>query len=328
MLYHQRMAERVRVTRVVILIGFLIAAVGFGLISSWTLPSSWTWTSYQLSQFAGFLATALFCAIFGWAFWGWLPRLSQSTGAPDEQRRSLQLFAAATLLLTIAYAAETYQLVKELVNAPFSGRAPDVVAAGYSAAAIGFGIAMVGFWITSEAMKSDGMNRSEGVGDPFVLRVTTCLIGVGLVAGGVGWVMAIWPERVAPDGATAKSVLIFGFANAAALVVMAPGFGLLLRRPAHSEPKQITRLPLLLLGCAFLCLAVSNMAFLYQDLRLFSGIRWESSIGLVLQGAGALATSAGFFASAWADSSSHQASGAKTGRRLRIRWQHASAEIQ
>jgi hypothetical protein len=328
MLYHQRMAERVRVTRLVILIGFLIAAVGFALISSWTLPSSWAWTSYQLSELAGFLATALYCAMFGWAFWVWLPRLSQSTGAHDEQRRSLQFFASATLLLTIAYAAETYQLVRELVNSPFSGRAPDVVAAGYSAAVIGFATAMVGFWVTSEAMKSDGMNRAERTGGPLALRVTSCLVGVGLVTGGVGWVMSIWPERVAPDGATAKSVLIFGFANAAALVVMVPGFGLLLRRPAHSEPEQITRLPLLLLGCAFLCLAASNMAFLCQDLRVFSDIRWESSLGLVLQGVGALATSVGFFASAWAAHSPQQASGSKTWQRPQIRWQDATAEIQ
>jgi hypothetical protein len=322
------MAQPEGVTRIVILVGFVVAAVGFGLISSWALPSSWAWSSYELSQLGGFVSTALFCVLFGWAFWVWLPRLTASIGAPDGQRRALQLFAAATLLLTIAYAAETYQLVQELVNAPFSGRAPNVVAAGYSVVVVGFGIAMVGFWASSAAMKSDGGDRSARIRAPFAVRVRICLIGVGLVAGGVGWVMSIWPDRVAPDGTTAKSVLIFGFANAAALVVMAPGFSLLLRRRVHSEPEQITRLPLLLLGFAFLCLVASNLAFFYQDVHVFSGSRWERSIGFVLQGAGALATSAGLFASWWAAGSTYQTRYSRTEPRPRFGWQRASPEPQ
>ena len=305
MLYDHRMAERVRVTRFLILIGFLVAAVGFGLISSWALPDSLTLSSYQLSELVGFVATGLFWILFGWAFWVWLPRLGESYGALNDQRRALQLFAVATMLLAMAYAAESYQLVQELLNTPFAGRSPNVVAAGYSVVVIGFGAATVGFWATSTAGMPDGIERSDEIRGPLPFRARTNLIGVGLFVGAVGWVVSIWPERAASDGMTAKSVLIFGFANAAGLVVMAAGFGLLLRRRVPPGPGQAIRAPLSILGCAFLALVASNLAFLYQELRVFSGLRSAIAIGSALQGAGALASSVGFFALAWAAGSTH-----------------------
>jgi hypothetical protein len=298
--YDRPMAERVGVTRVLVLIGFLIAAIGFGVLSLLVLPDSWSWNSYETSVLTGLLATALFCALFGWAFWLWLPGLGESYGALSDQRRALQIFAGATLLLTVAYAAESYRIIQLLLHTPFEGRTDEVAAAGYSVVLLGFGTAAVGFWATSTAMRSDGRDGQAGIRGPFPFRIRTCLIGVGLVAGGVGWVISTWPQRVAYDGATAKSILISGFANAAALVVMAPGFGWLLRRQVHSDPRQSIRVPLSILGCAFLSLFVSNLAFFWEDWRVLSGSRVAASIGSVLQTAGALATAVGFLASAWA----------------------------
>jgi hypothetical protein len=141
-------AGLLRIARAVVLIGFLASALGLAAVTVVAFPGAWSspgsWSSYDAAELISLVGSALFYLLFGAAFWVWLPKLDRGGGAASIAPLGLRLLAAASLLLAVAYSAETYQLVRFFSVNTLQGhswRSDRIGAcAGYGVMALGFGV--------------------------------------------------------------------------------------------------------------------------------------------------------------------------------------------
>jgi hypothetical protein len=303
------MAGSLGMSRSVVLVGSLASALGLATVTDLAFPGVWSspgsWTSHDVAVLISLAGSTLFYLLFGWAFWLWLPRLNRGSRPESAARLGLRLLATASLLLTLAYSAETYQAVRLFLHGPYFGKFDlhVLLCVAYGVMALGFGIAAIGFWVASLTFKvssDDHDGQASTTVRPPVVRATALVVGGGLVVGATGVIFSMWPYRISYSGATAKAQVILGCGNALALVFMALGFAVLLVDRQDLMEKSRRRAPLSLLGVTFLVLAASNLAEVYEVFHPFAGAtEGDLRIGGVLQSAGAFIVAVGFFAGAW-----------------------------
>jgi hypothetical protein len=303
------MADSLGLSRSVVLVGFLAAALGLATVTYLAFPGVWSspgsWTSHDVAVLISIAGSALFYVLFGWAFWLWLPRLDGGSRRAPTARLGLRLLAAAGLLLALAYSAETYQTVRLVLHGPYFGKFDlhVLLCVAYGVMALGFTIAAIGFWVgslTFTVSSDDHDGLASTMVRPPLVRAQGWVIGGGLAVGATGAIFSMWPYRISYSGAVAKAQVILGCGNALALVFMAVGFAALLVDQPDLVARGRRRAPLSVLGVTFLVLAASNLADVYQVFRPFAGAtEWDLAIGPVLQSAGAFVVAVGFFAAAW-----------------------------
>ncbi len=300
------MADSLGVARRVVLVGFLVAALGLATVTYLAFPGVWSapgsWTSHDVAALVTLAGSTLFYALLGWSFWLWLPRLDGGNRPLAGTRLGLRLLAGASLLLTLAYSAEAYQAVRLFV--PFGKSDLHVLlCVAYGAMALGFTTAAIGFWVASLTFTASSDDRRRELSRtvrPALVPAQAWVIGSGLAVGATGLIFSTWPYRISYTGAVAKAQVIVGGGNALALVFLAGGFVALLIDRQGRMAKSRGRPPLSLLGVTFLVLAASNLAEVYEVFGPFAGAtEGDLRIGSVLQSAGAFVVAMGFFAAAW-----------------------------
>ena len=161
--------EPLRVPRKLLIVGFLVVVLGsVGLIpAEWTSSTIWQTAAWFLVPLGAY-------GLIGWA-WNQAAVFVQSN--PDATRmfrRASRAMAVASVALSVGYLIDLYQLAEFHHDHPGSVSAAPTATPGNIAAALGFCLVALGFWLASVRVVNEDAAPSEGaptVGDGESARV-------------------------------------------------------------------------------------------------------------------------------------------------------------
>jgi len=147
------MAGSLKRQRLLVAVGFIVVAVGFGGQIA---------AEYYNSDVAGWGSWLIFgtCYTVGygllaWAAWAWFTWIDNGSTHSNGIARMLRLFGVANLAFAFGLLVITYTLAEQDITLPYDGRLSIAVTTTFGLQLLGTCLVSVGFWSAAKVCGSD-----------------------------------------------------------------------------------------------------------------------------------------------------------------------------